>query len=190
MPSTRIASPCFARPRFQVGLVACSTGLHQTSSIDMIRVVVACIHHDVLDSTVRCFASFNYASLRHPLNQLRPNPTSFLKLWTLCFSELFSCVQLGSFTPDEVIDLGAVPGTAVLAHMLRTSLKTAISCLTLQTWLMCLFRRTTGRVHEVQLHSSCVVSESSHAKSMTRHIGTCRCITTGMSTTQSRNCTC
>ena len=50
-------------------------------------------------------------------------------------------------TPDEVmVDPGAVPRTAVLAHMLRTSLKTAISCLTLQTWLMCLIRQTTKRV--------------------------------------------
>ena len=30
--------------------------------------------------------------------------------------------------------------------MLRTSLKTAISCLVLQTWLMCLLRQRTGRV--------------------------------------------
>ena len=64
-------------------VVACSTRLHQTSSIDMIRLVVACIHHDVHDSTVRCCASFNCASMRHPQNQLRPTPTSFLKLCTL-----------------------------------------------------------------------------------------------------------
>ena len=30
--------------------------------------------------------------------------------------------------------------------MLRTSLTTAISCLTLQAWLMCLLRQTTRRV--------------------------------------------
>ena len=40
-------------------VVACSTRLHQTSSIDMIRLVVACIRHDAHDSTVRCFTSFN-----------------------------------------------------------------------------------------------------------------------------------
>ena len=67
--------------------------------------------------------------MRHPLNQVGPNPTSYAR----CESseKLFSCIQLGSFTPDEVIiDPGAVPRTAALAHMLRTSLKTAISCLT------------------------------------------------------------
>ena len=50
--------------------------------------------------------------------------------------KLFSCIQLGRED---------VPRTAALAHI-RTSLKTAISCLTLQTLLMCLLRQTTGRV--------------------------------------------
>ena len=35
--------------------------------------------------------------------------------------------------------------------MLRTCLKTAIICLTLQTWLMCLVRQTTGRVVSITL---------------------------------------
>ena len=117
-------------------VVACSTRLHQTSSIDTIHLVMACIHHDVDDPTVRCLTSFNYASLRYPLNHLRPKPTSFQAVHVVTFSELFSSVQRGSFTPDEVIDLRTVPRTATLAHMLRTSLQPAISCLALQTWLV------------------------------------------------------
>ena len=116
-------------------VVACSTGLHQTSSIDTIRPVVACIHHDVHDSTARCFASFNCASMRHPLNQLGPNPKSFLKLCTLCvFRE------------------------TVLLHPTRQLLKCC--------------------------------EQASKLQSSLSHFGTCRCITTGTSTTQSRNCTC
>ena len=42
-------------------VVACSTRLHQTSSIDTIRLVVACTPHDVHASPVRCFASFYHA---------------------------------------------------------------------------------------------------------------------------------
>ena len=67
--------------------------------------------------------------------------------------KLFSSIQLGGLTPDEIIDLGAVHRTSDLAHMLRTSLKTAISCLVLDV----LLRQTTGAC---PLH----------------HIGTCRCI--------------
>ena len=79
---------------------------------------------------------------------LDTNSDSFRKPCSCESSEkLFSCIQLGGFTPDEVmVDPGAVPRTAVLAHVLRASLKTAISRLTLQTWLMCLLRQTTGRV--------------------------------------------
>ena len=117
----------------------------------MIRLVVACIHHDAYDSIGRCFASFNCASVlqcgihRISLDQIRRHFSSLAR----CESseDLFSSIQIGSFTPDEVmIDPGAVPRTAALAHMLRTSLKTAISCLTLRTWVMCLHRQTTGRV--------------------------------------------
>ena len=112
----------------------------------MIRLVVACTHHDAHDSTVRCFASLNCAccsrfnfckcvNAASSLDQIRRHFSSCAR----CESseKLFSRIQLGSFTPDEVIDPGAVPRTAVLAHMLRTSLKTAIICLTLKTWLRC-----------------------------------------------------
>ena len=60
-PSTRIVTlPCTAQiPAGTV--VACSTRLHQTSSIDMVRLVVACIHHDAHDSTV--------SLLLHPTRQ-------------------------------------------------------------------------------------------------------------------------
>ena len=50
-----------------------------------------------------------------------------------------------------MIDPGAVSRTAALAHMLRTSLKTAINCPTLQTWLMFLLRQTTKRVLSITL---------------------------------------
>ena len=78
VPSARIVSPSIARPRFRWDCRRVLTGLHQTSSIDMIRLIVACIHHDTHDSTVKCFTSFNCASMRHPLHRRGPNPTSFL----------------------------------------------------------------------------------------------------------------
>ena len=46
------------------------------------------------------------------------------------------------------------------------------------------------RQHEGRLRSSCVVTASSQANSVARHIGTFRCITTGTSTTQSGTRTC
>ena len=58
-----------------------------------------------------------------------------------------------------------------LANMLRTSLKTAISCLTLQTWLMCLLRQNN---RACPLH----------------HSGTCRCVTTNTSHHSIEDCTC
>ena len=140
----------------------------------MIRLVVACIHHDAHDSTVRCFASLNCAccsrfnfckcvNAASSLDQIRRHFSSFARS-----EKLFSRIQLGSFTPDEVIDPGTVPRTAVLAHMLRTSLKTAIICLAPQTWLMCLLRQTTRRVLFIAL----------------------ALVATSTSNTQSRNCTC
>ena len=74
---------------------------------------------------------------------LDQSSTSFFKLYTLrvVLGNALLCVLLGmnlslyqhgSFTSEVTIDPGAIPETAVLAHILRTSLKTAISCLALQ----------------------------------------------------------
>ena len=50
--------------------------------------------------------------------------------WLLGMS--LSPFQHCSFTSDVTIDPGAIPETAVLAHIMRTCLKAAISCLALQ----------------------------------------------------------
>ena len=126
----------------------------------MIHLVVACIHSSRcarLNCEVLCIVQLCVSFTLEPLQELQ---CSILRLgldqlrrhfssYARCESseKLFSCIQLGSFTPDEVtVDPGTVPRTAVLAQMRRTSLKTAIICLTLQTWLECLFRQTTRRV--------------------------------------------
>ena len=98
-----------------------------------------------LNCEVLCIVQlcFNAASTESAYSDVISQVMHVVSLLRNC---LFSCTQLSSSTPDEVIDLGAAPRPSFLAHMLRRSLKTAISCLTLQTWLVCLLRQKTRRV--------------------------------------------
>ena len=152
VPPTRIVSPCFARTRFQLGLSSrAPQALNQTSSINTIHPVMACIHHAVNDSTVRYFTSFNCASMRHPLNQLGPNSTSFLQLGHVV-SLLRNCSLASnsavSFTPDAQ-ELRFLDTCCEQASKLQSSVST------LQTWLMCLLSSNNRACH---LHHSWHIS--------------------------------
>ena len=116
VPSTRIVPPCFARPSFQLGL---SSRAPQDSTK---RARSTCPSGRGLHSS-RC-TRLNCEIL--DIVQLRFNAASTESAQTNSFSSHARC--------ESSEKLFSCANSAV--HMLRASLKTAISCLTLQTWLM------------------------------------------------------